>query len=314
MNNQNNLSKIIINDKKNIEETKSTIRKTRGRPSKNKINNNINLDKINISESNEYKENTMNLSEHREDKELLSEMSVKENTLFSEMSVKENTPLIEDNSLSNIDTDNYIRPPDKIKKERLIDYNYTEEDENDEEIMRIIHLSRIEYYNNFKTINNNLLSEDILNNYRDDLNFNNDYYEEIFKENNYINDHVNDNINDHINDHINEEDISELIINESKKIEIEKRINSLSNFTKMIKKINPIYFTEKENTLKKYIEENLDNYFNLTLDKIIVEDEEFYNDLFSMIDSYYIIPKNKNYKKYIITEEEDKLLRIIFVK
>jgi hypothetical protein len=81
----------------------------------------------------------------------------------------------------------------------------------------------------------------------------------------------------------------------------------------MIHKINNIYFTQKENELKNYIETKLNEYFNLEIDNVIIEDNELFKDLYNMIDSYYLIPISKNYKKTIIPEDEDNLLRNIFL-
>jgi hypothetical protein len=81
----------------------------------------------------------------------------------------------------------------------------------------------------------------------------------------------------------------------------------------MIKKINLLCFTQRENEIKIYIEDKLNNYFNLDINEIIIEDEQLYKDIFLIIDSYYIIPKIKNYKKFAIPMEEDSLLRQIFL-
>ena len=203
----------------------------------------------------------------------------------------------------------YIRPPDETKKERLIYY-----DEEDEEMMKAINLSRMEFYKNMDAFENT----HIFKNYNE-LPIEDDFHSSLI-DNNYENPNNDYNIHDTTINHYNDTTINEMddvinedILNESKNIEIEKRMNSLSNFMKMIKKINPIYFTEKENQLQTYIEEKMNDYFNLNVDKIIIEDIQLYNDLFSMIDTYYVIPKNKNYKKFIIPYEEDQLLRQIFV-
>jgi hypothetical protein len=103
----------------------------------------------------------------------------------------------------------------------------------------------------------------------------------------------------------------ETIKNESILIEKEKRMNSIKLFCNKIKTLN---YTKEDIIIKKYLETVLDDYFNLNIDYIIVEDENMYNNLFNIIDSYYLIPFNKNLKKTAITKEEDMILRSILLK
>jgi hypothetical protein len=243
----------------------------------------------------------------------------------------------------NFSEDDDIRPPDEIKREKLIDYDNL--NEYDDEIMQIIELSRMEYYNSIKNYEhneserefsniNNKLEEEVNNSllfnnkFIDDSNIYNSFNinknindktnikESIIQESNNIDESIIKESNNIKESNIMQEsdNIDESIINESKRIEIEKRQNSLPNFIKMIKKINSIYFTVRENEIKFFIEDKLNDYFNLIIDKIIIEDENLYKDLYLIIDSYYIIPKNKNYKKFAIPFDEDQLLRTIFIK
>lgn len=103
----------------------------------------------------------------------------------------------------------------------------------------------------------------------------------------------------------------ERIKNESILIEKEKRMNSIKLFCNKIKTLN---YTKEDIIIKKYLESVLDDYFNLNIDYIIIDDENMYNNLFNIIDSYYLIPFNKNLKKTAITKEEDMILRSIFLK
>jgi len=79
------------------------------------------------------------------------------------------------------------------------------------------------------------------------------------------------------------------------------------------KKIKTLVFTKEDLLIKKYIESILDDYFSLKIDYVNIE-EEMYNKIYSIIDTYYIIPIIKNYKKTAITEIEDNLVRNIFRK
>ena len=98
---------------------------------------------------------------------------------------------------------------------------------------------------------------------------------------------------------------------ELRQINKNKRINSLTNFTNRIKALQ---FTEKDKCLKIYIETALNKYFELEIDFIEITDIDLYNELYKLIDSYYIEPLKKNYKKFAITEEEDRILRNFFIK
>ena len=97
---------------------------------------------------------------------------------------------------------------------------------------------------------------------------------------------------------------------EQKIIEIEKRSKSLENFKK---KIQGLSLSFNDIKIKKYIEKILLTYSELAIDFVYV-DNDIYDDLYKIIDSYYLIPIQKNYKKTAITEDEDTLIRSIFRK
>jgi hypothetical protein len=186
--------------------------------------------------------------------------------------------------------------------------------------MRIIELSREEYYNNnLKYIESNIDDN------RNDLIMNYNYQNELNKEENNK-DKWNISEENNCNDSgVSTTKFNEKLLKQDKELfseeqnlkekenEMNKRINSLPNFIKMIKKINLLCFTSRENEVKIYIEENLNDYFDLKIDQIIIEDELLYKDIYSIIDSYYLIPKTKNYKKYAISFEEDQILRSLFL-
>jgi hypothetical protein len=221
--------------------------------------------------------------------------------------------------------EDFIRPPDSIFKERLIDYN-----DMDDELMMAINLSKRDYYNSIKSNYSNIEYEEMN---IDDINFENINIEHI------NNEHMNNenmniehmNIEHTNNEHMNIEHIDqdneellkaveiskneqikyeEYILNESIELEKTKRMNSLQLFCKKIEKL---IFTKEDLLIKKYIESVLEDYFSLKIDYIIV-DEDMYNKLYSVIDTYYLIPTIKKYKKTAITEIEDNLIRNIFRK
>ncbi len=246
--------------------------KRRGRPPKNKLNKN----ETNEIDTNEI--DTINSSMTDSIKEFINDNNIE-------------NKIIQNNDYDNDYDDDYVRPPDEIRRERLIDNNY-----EDDELLRIINLSRMEYLN---SLNNNNLNNNNLNNNTEE-NIDEDLQKVLELSKTEV--------------RMYEEMIDENILNESKENEIKKRSESLPNFIKLIQKINTIYFSEKEYKLKLYIEEKLNEYFNLEIDYININDEELYGDLYKMIDSYYLIPINKKYKKTLITKEEDDIIRNIFRK
>ena len=236
--------------------------------------------------------------------------------------------------------EDYIRPPDSIFKERLIDYN-----DMDDELMMVINLSKRDYYNNIKSnysvMENEFMDIDIEQNNVNDTHINIEHTNnthtniEHMNNENMNNEHIN---NEHMNNthmnntHMNIEQIyqhndeellrvveiskneqlkyEEYILNESIELEKSKRIDSLQLFCKKIEKL---IFTKEDLLIKKYIESVLEDYFSLKIDYINI-DEDMYNKLYSVIDTYYLIPTIKNYKRIAITEIEDNLIRTIFRK
>lgn len=91
----------------------------------------------------------------------------------------------------------------------------------------------------------------------------------------------------------------------------ESRIKSLESLCIKIKRL---CFSEIEKKIKIFIEDILNQYFNLDIDFIYIEDNDLYNDLYKIIDSYYLIPTQKKYSKTLISKEEDLIFRDIFRK
>ena len=75
-----------------------------------------------------------------------------------------------------------------------------------------------------------------------------------------------------------------------------------------------IMFFRNWKKIKIFIEDILNQYFNLDIDFIYIEDNDLYNDLYKIIDSYYLIPTQKKYSKTLISKEEDSIFRDIFRK
>jgi hypothetical protein len=98
------------------------------------------------------------------------------------------------------------------------------------------------------------------------------------------------------------EEIHQKIMREDK----EKRRNSLSVFSK---KLIGLTYTEQDRKIKQIFDKILDDYFELRINFIEV-DEDIYTTLFHIIDSYYLLPMSKN-KNGAIPEKEDTLLRTI---
>jgi hypothetical protein len=110
-----------------------------------------------------------------------------------------------------------------------------------------------------------------------------------------------------------EEELKEFSLREEEDrqriLEISNRISSLENFSK---NLNRLMYSEDDRALKKYIENILNEYFQLNIDYHYV-DEDMYDKLYKMLDSYYLIPSQKN-RKTLISEEEDFTVRSIFLK
>ena len=125
-------------------------------------------------------------------------------------------------------------------------------------------------------------------------------YENSINENNFMNEQLKIALEISINEYENKlkEDY----------LKISSRKKSLELFSKKIKFLN---YISEEIEIKDFIEKVLDDYFNLKIDFINV-DKDNYEKIYKIIDSYYLIPTQKNYKKTAISFEEDQLIRNIF--
>ncbi len=157
---------------------------------------------------------------------------------------------------------------------------------DDDELMRAINLSREEYANSIQNtereINDSLLDNDILI----AMQISQKEQEEA------------------------EKIMSELIASESIALEKEKRIESLKTFNKRIRGA----FLPSQRAVKEYVENALNDYFELKCDFVAMEDEEMYNQLYQIVDSYYRIPLSKKMGRFAISEEEDTIVRNLFRK
>jgi hypothetical protein len=93
-----------------------------------------------------------------------------------------------------------------------------------------------------------------------------------------------------------------------KNVEISKRKKSLEEFSKRIKSLS---FSINEIELKNFIENVLNDYFNLSIEFVNL-DKDMYEKIYKIVDSYYLIPVQKNYKKTAISQDEDSIIRDIF--
>jgi len=91
--------------------------------------------------------------------------------------------------------------------------------------------------------------------------------------------------------------------------EKKNRFDSLSNFSNVIKRL---IYTNEEIEVKEIIQNILHDYFELKIDSFKL-DKEKYDKIFKIIDTYYIIPINKKYKKTLITKFENDIIRSIFI-
>ena len=87
-------------------------------------------------------------------------------------------------------------------------------------------------------------------------------------------------------------------------------MSSLENFCK---KIRGLSFTPRDIQIRKYIEDVLKDYFELKIDYHIV-DADIYDDLYKIINSFYMDPINKGKTITKITAEEDTIIRHILIK
>lgn len=174
-----------------------------------------------------------------------------------------------------IDNDN-IRSPDVSYKDTLISHIF---DKNDEEMNLVLNISEQDYLDNQDisiAINNS--NNDYLREFNIALELSKkEYIDKIFEDN----------------------------------LKKGDRIKSLESFCGKIKRL---CFSEIEKKIKIYIDDILKQYFNLEIDFIYMEDIDLYNELYKIIDSYYLIPIQKNYSKTLISKEEDLIIRDIFRK
>lgn len=101
--------------------------------------------------------------------------------------------------------------------------------------------------------------------------------------------------------------IEEHIIQSAKEASYRKK--SLENFCNKIKVLS---LSVQYNDIKIYMENVLADYFELKNDFVYVEND-MYKKIFSIIDTYYLIPVQNKRKKTAITEDEDRVLRTIFL-
>ena len=181
--------------------------------------------------------------------------------------------------------DEYIRNPDSAYSETLIETipNFNLSDDNLELALRI---SNEEYRNSdqFKDLDGT-----IFQNYSNSTSENDDLELALELSNKEYIEHV-----ERLN-HIN----------------MEHRKKSLENFCKRIKTLR---FSDEEKELKEYFELRLQEYFELKIDCDIIHNHVLYDKLFKYIDTLYLIPSKKDINKTAIPQEEDDVLRTIFLK
>lgn len=200
-----------------------------------------------------------------------------------------------------------IRPPDKIINECLFDYEYDnfniKKDNNrdyiDEELKLALSVSKRDYIDNIQetTIFTNIVDESTYENLDYALEISKIEYEEYL-----------DNI---VKERLNEEQEDKLMRSEEELIykKMESRKKSLDSFCKKIERLT---YSEEDRKMRSYIIGVLDDWFRLKIDYIFVE-SELYQKIYKIIDSYYLIPFQKNYKKFAISKEEDNIVRSIFL-
>ena len=192
-----------------------------------------------------------------------------------------------DNDANNDNNEENIRIPDSVFNERLI----SSYESDDEEMNLALEVSRNEY-----------------------LNENNSTYNDTYNDT-----YIGTQLKLAIDISIEEETakLEEIAKNESIKLQLEvernleivNRKKSLEEFLKRIKFLPNIGNDYIE--IKPLIENTLNEYFNLNIDYIYIE-KDIYDKIYKIIDSYYLIPTQKKYKKTGIPESEDIILRIIF--
>ena len=177
-----------------------------------------------------------------------------------------------------------IREPDKIIKDKLIK-NY---ESDDDEMNLALDVSRNQYLTDNNLDNNILMNEQL----------------KIA---------IEMSLEEHTNklEKIAIDQSIQLEIERIKNLEISDRKKSLEEFSKRIKSLS---FSVNELEIKNFIEKILDDYFNLRIKYIYVEDDIMYEKIYKIIDSYYLIPIQKKYKKTARSYEEDHIIRNLFRK
>jgi hypothetical protein len=196
-----------------------------------------------------------------------------------------------------------IRPPDKIIKECLFDYEYDnfndEEDNNNEELKLALSVSKRIYIDNIQedTIFTNIVNESVYENLDYALEISKIEYEEY--------------LNNLENERLNEEEEHKLMALEEERVLQKKKIR-IKSLVLFCKKIERLTYSEEDRKMRSYIMDVLDDWFTLKIDCVYVE-EEIYQKIYKIIDSYYLIPFQKNYAKFAISKEEDEIVRSIFL-
>lgn len=122
----------------------------------------------------------------------------------------------------------------------------------------------------------------------------NDFYDR--EEDKYVENEITLALELSMEDHLKR--LKELSINRAKSLEI------------FCKKIKSLSYTQEDIEIRNYIENILSDYFDLNIDEIYVNDD-MYDKLFKIIDTYYLIPTERKYKKTSIPESEDLIIRSI---
>jgi hypothetical protein len=237
--------------------------------------------------------------------------------------------------MENSDSENdSVRLPDISFKEKLIDDDNSDFEDLDPEMKLAMEVSRKEFYD---MLENNSISEDLNTVFFKSSNETNNLHESNKKNLKEFIENMSDEEQNKIFEqevklamelsdqvylkNLEEEsyalendrflsDSDKKLLEEQKIIEIEKRSRSVENFKK---KIQGLSLSFNDIRIKKYIEKILLNYIELNIDFVYVDDD-IYEELYKIIDSYYLLPIQKNYRKTAITEEEDQLIRSIFRK
>jgi hypothetical protein len=216
----------------------------------------------------------------------IKSINIEENLINSEQPILNNNltetgitdkdiiPLIDDD----YDDDESIRLPDSVFNDKLIQSIESDDDEMNLalEVSRNVYLSENNLYNDTYIGTQLKLAIDI------SLEEETNKLEEIAK---------------------NESILLEFEI--QRNLEINNRKKSLEEFIKRIKFIENI-------EIKSYIKNILNDYFNLNIDFIYLK-KDIHEQIYKIIDSYYLIPVQKKYKKTGISENEDIILRKIFL-